>query len=150
MADKDAISLSAVTFRAQLGSLGAQAVAKVSDKTGHLDELRTLIGCDSLGQWLTLQSYAASGACDGTCVQAACDRAIARLVGAAQTALTALDDTRPTVTVQGELTLKDADGDLVPETLAIDMLSGQWDPASSSAQGDMLTGAANATATTIP
>lgn len=152
VAAKDVISLSSVRFRAQLGALGAEAVAKVtaSDKTGHADELRTLMGCDTLSEWLALQSYGQNGACDSTCVQAACDRAIARLVSAAQTALTAQDDARPTLTLRGELSLQDDDGDLVPDTLKADMLTGQWDPAPTAAEGDAVSGAANATAVQIP
>ncbi len=149
MSDSDSIELSSVRFDAQLGALSVQALNKVvsSDKGGDGDEIRAMVGCATLSEWLGGQSYGQAGACDADCVQAACDRAIARLVGAAQTALGALDDTRPTLTLSGELSLSDENGDLVPERLSAQMLTGQWDPAPTASQGDAVSGAADATAT---
>jgi hypothetical protein len=145
---KDLLELTAVRFHAQLGALTAQALTKAvaADKLGHGDEIRALIGCATLSEWLAQQSYAKSSACDASCVQASCDRATARLVGAAQTALMAVDDARPTLTLHGQLVLSDDNGDLVAERLSAATLSGQWDPEPSSGQGDSVSGAANAPA----
>jgi hypothetical protein len=143
---QDAIELASLRVRAQLGSLAAQALTKVvsSDKPGHGEEISALVGCATLGQWLGKQSFANSAVCDASCVQAACDRAAARITGAGQMALLLLDDQRPTLTLQGVLRLGDDDGDLVPEKLSAAAFSGQWDPPSGEVQGDAVSGPANA------
>ena len=56
----------------------------------------------------------------------ACDRAVARLTSAAETALMAVDDSRPTLTLAGELLLSDTDGDLYAEQLSSEALTGEW------------------------
>jgi hypothetical protein len=115
-----------------------------SDKSGDGEEIRALVGCTTLGKWLGKQSLASRAACDASCIQAVCDRAVTRLTGAGQMALLLLDDQRPTLTLQGMLELVDDDGDLLPEKLSATAFSGQWDPPTGTAQGDAVSGPANA------
>jgi hypothetical protein len=103
------------------------------------------MGCTSFGDWLARQNLAQKAACDATCVQAVCDRAVARITGAGQAALLTFDDTRSTLTLQGSFKLADLDGDLIPDQLSADGFSGQWD-AAPAGQADALSGPANATA----
>jgi hypothetical protein len=145
--EQDLLRLSTLHQRAQFGTLSAQALTQVvsSDPGGHGPEIRNLIGCATLGEWLGKQTLPQNAACDGACIQAVCDRALTRLTGAGQTALLAFDQTRPTLTLQGDLELDDADGDLVPEQLTAHAFLGQWDGAMAGAQGDALSAPESAT-----
>lgn len=146
-AKQDTLELSSLHQRAQFGALAAQVLTKVvsADMLGHGVEIRELMGCTSFGDWLARQNLAQKAACDATCVQAVCDRAVARITGAGQAALLTFDDTRSTLTLQGSFKLADLDGDLIPDQLSADGFSGQWD-AAPAGQADALSGPANATA----
>jgi hypothetical protein len=152
VADKDTLELSAVRFRGQLGALATQVLTKVlsPDAGGHGEEIRALVGCATLDEWLQKQSFTDKAACDTSCVKAACERALVRLTGTAQTAWAALDDERPTLTLQGAFELSDDDGDLIPDQMSGDAFLGQWDPAPANSTGDAVSGPASATAVASP
>jgi hypothetical protein len=145
-ADDDVLELSGVRFALPFGALAAQALREVVGvgDSGHGEELRTLVGCTALSSWLAAETYTQGGACDEGCVQATCDRAVARLVSAAESALTALDEARPALVLSGDLELGDSDGDLIAEHMTTDMLSGEWEPAEAGDSGDAVSGAATA------
>jgi hypothetical protein len=146
-AKQDTLELTSLHQRAQFGSLAAQVLTKVvsADTMGQGGEIRALMGCSSLGDWLARQNLAQKAACDAACVQATCDRAVARITGAGQAALLTFDDTRGTLTLQGSFKLADLDGDLVPDQLSAAGFAGQWD-AAAAGQADALSGPASATA----
>jgi hypothetical protein len=146
LSGRDAIALAGVRFELPFGTLAAQVLREVVsfDVAGHGEEIRTLVGCTALSEWLAAQSYPQIGACDEGCVRAACDRAVTRLVSGAETSLTALDETRPTLTLSGEIELGDADGDLAVERLSAPMLSGEWESDTAGETGDAVSGAATA------
>jgi hypothetical protein len=146
LAGRDAIELASVRFELPFGALAAQVLREVVsfDVAGHGEEIRTLVGCTALSEWLAAQSYPQIGACDEGCVRAACDRAVTRLVSGAETSLTALDETRPTLTLSGEIELGDTDGDLMVERLNAQMLSGEWESETAGEAGDAVSGAATA------
>jgi hypothetical protein len=149
--EHDAVEFARVRIAAPLGALGAQVLHRVvsSDASGRRAELRAAIGCATLSAWLVEQSYAGEGPCGEGCVNAACDRAVTLLVNAAETALTALDQARPTLAVYGELALGDDDGDLLAEHMSTDALLCEWESADSDASGDAFSGTATATAMTM-
>lgn len=146
VAAKDTIELSSVRLRVQFGLLATGVLGSVlgGDKGGDGDEIRGLLGCASLEEWLGKQSLISKKICDASCVADVCDRALARVQGAGQAALVALDSTRPTLTLKGELMLEDRDGDLIPEQLTGEAFSGQWDPPASGGSGDAVSGPATA------
>jgi len=82
-------------------------------------------------------------------MRAACDRALTRVMSAAETALLALDGRRPTLTLHGELSLDDADGDLLAERMDTDLLWGGWDAEMEGAEGDFVSGSATADVETL-
>ena len=152
VAGQDAIELSSLSFRAQLGALSAQVMRAVaSTQAGRQGEaIQAELGCSTLGEWLGKQSYPDAPACDDDCLSATCERATARLLGAAETALLALDDTRPLLSLSGTFALDDADGDLLAERLSGDMIDGAWLPAEDGERSDALHGSASATTTPVP
>jgi hypothetical protein len=145
-AERDLIELADASFGLPFGALAAQVLHRVVsfDAAGHGEEIRTAMGCDVLAEWLGEQTFADASACDAGCVQVSCDRAVARLVGAAETALIALDEARPTTTLRGELALGDEDGDLMTETMSSELLSGEWMGETESDPVDAISGPASA------
>ena len=148
LADRDALELTRVRFEAQLGALAAQVVAAVmsTQAPGRGESIHALLGCGTLGSWLHAQSYATAAACGDDCLNAACERAAARLQSAAQTALLATDEARPWLSLSTTFALRDSDGDLIADELSGEALSGEWEAASGSDGGDALSGTISAVA----
>jgi hypothetical protein len=140
-AEQDALEFASVRFALPFGMLAAQVLREVVsfDAAGHGEEMRALVGCASLAQWLTSQSYTQGGACGESCVNATCDRAVTRLVSAAESALHALDEARPTFELWGALELSDDDGDLIAEHMSAERMFGEWEPETGE-WGDILFG----------
>jgi hypothetical protein len=149
LSNQDALELSSVRFDAQLGALASQVASAVMSTTapGRGADIRSTLGCKTLGEWLGQQKYATAAACGKDCLAAACERAASRLLDAADTALSAEDDARPALTLSSTLALHDENGDLIAEKLTGDTLSGEWLPASGSDHGDALSGSVTASAT---
>lgn len=145
---EDTLQLAQAALHAPLGALSSQVLDRVigSGSAGYADEISTTIGCATFETWLLEQSYGQDGACDTACVRAACDRAVTRMASAAKAVLLSLDDSRPTLTLQGQLDLSDDDGDRMAERMSTDRLWGQWDAESASESGDAVFGPATATA----
>jgi hypothetical protein len=144
-AEHDQLMLEPSEIKVAFGALGAQVLRRVftAAAPGHGADLRERMGCDTLGQWLGNATLQHAPACDGDCVFAACDRAVARLLGSAETALLGLDTLRPTITLEGPFQLGDDDGDLKAERMSSDALDGRWSsPTAESTLGDALSGAA--------
>jgi hypothetical protein len=147
--DADELTLEPSELNVAFGALALQVLRRVvsTEVLGHGAELRATLGCDSLREWLTAEPGAS--ACDDGCLQATCERAVARLLGSAETALLGLDEVRPTITLSGPFELGDDDGDLRAERMSSDALVGSWNaPTSEQPIGDALTG--SATVTTSP
>jgi hypothetical protein len=144
--EQDALELTGVRFELPFGALAAQVLDRVVsfDANGEGEALRVLVGCTALTDWLEAQTFAQGGACDEGCVQTTCNHALSRLVSAAEGALTAIDDARPTLVLAGELELGDDDGDLIAEQMSTEMLTGEWEPEAGSDSGDAVFGAATA------
>ena len=143
LADQDIVKLVQVRFRVPFGSLASQVLRRAVSEPeagGRGDELREILGCGTFGQWLSQQALM-QDACDADCVLSTCNRAINSILSAAEAQLLLLDDSRPTMTLSGELRLTDEDGDLVVETLVADALMGSWDGIGAD-PGDPLTGVA--------
>jgi hypothetical protein len=149
--ERDSLELAGVRFELPFGALAVQVLHELLsfDAPGHGAEIRALIGCSSLTEWLASESYGADGTCDEQCMQTACDHAVTRLVSGAESALTALDEARPMIVLSGELALVDDDGDLVAEHMSADELTGEWEPAADETSGDALFGPATAS-TLVP
>jgi hypothetical protein len=145
---EDALQVSSMSFSPQLGALSSQVLRAVMsvDAPGHGDEVRELLGCASLEEWLNDQSYSAGASCDTDCIAEVCERAVARLLSAAESGLLQLDEARPSWTLSGTFALIDQNGDLFSEQMTCDAFSAEWDAAadSSNVQPAMLTGTASA------
>ncbi len=141
--EDDVLVFEGARFALPFGLLGSQVLRQAVSfgANGYGSDIRAQIGCDQLQEWLSWKLYAQEG-CDSGCVQMACDRAVARLTSAAETALMAVDETRPTLTLAGELQLDDTDGDLFAEQLSSEALTGEWNPAEGENDGDVIEGAA--------
>jgi hypothetical protein len=144
VAGQDALQLVGVRFELPFGGLAAQVLHETSSLDAAREEIRALVGETALSTWLAGQSYTEGGACDAGCVQAACEDALTRLVTAAESALIALDATRPTLWLSGELALSDDDGDLIAEHMTTEMLTGEWEPEVGRSAGDEVSGSATA------
>jgi hypothetical protein len=147
--EADRLMLESSELKVAFGALALQALRRAasSDGLGHGAELRAGMGCDRLGEWLASDAVPGASACDEACVAATCERAVARLLGAAETALLGLDLVRPTVTLAGPFELGDDDGDLQAERMSSDALTGSWTaPSSEVPTGDALTGSATVSA----
>ena len=148
-ADVDQLLLEPSQVSVAFGALGLQVLRRVtsSDVVGKGVELRGLLGCSALDEWLASEPVPGASACDQACVEATCERAMARLLGAAETALLGLDTLRPTVTLSGPFELEDDDGDLRAEQMSSEALIGYWSaPSSELPAGDALRGTATASA----
>jgi len=146
-AEADRLMLEPSELKVTFGALAVQVLRRVAttDVLGHGAELRTALGCERLAEWLAVEP--GTSACDDGCLQATCDRAVARLLGAAETALLGLDEVRPTITLAGPFELGDDDGDLQAERMSSDALTGNWrSPNAEQPTGDALTGSATVTA----
>lgn len=131
------------------GALALQVLRRVAstEVLGEGAELRAALGCKTLQDWLLTQAAPGPSTCDQDCIDAMCERAMARLLGAAETALLGLDVVRPTVTLWGPFELDDDDGDLRAEQMNSEELSGKWTaPSSELPDGDRVRGTATATA----
>ncbi|MGD8858798.1 MAG: hypothetical protein PVI30_02230 [Myxococcales bacterium] len=128
----DRLTLRSLHAAVRFGALAGEALRRATStgQYGMGDDLRTVAGCASLQQWLAEQSFDGS-ACDADCLEAACDRTIARLESAAVMALQEIDAARPTLRVDGDFELTDADGDLAVDALDAGQASGVWEPAGS-------------------
>ena len=131
------------------GALALQVMRRVAstEVLGEGAELRAALGCKTLQDWLLTRAAPGPSMCDQECIDAMCERAMARLLGAAETALLGLDVVRPTVTLSGPFELDDEDGDLRAEQMNSEALSGAWTaPSSELPNGDLVCGTATATA----
>jgi len=144
VAGQDALQLTGVRFELPFGGLAAQVLHETSSLDAAREEIRALVGEAALSAWLAGQSYTEGGACDEGCVQTACEDALTRLVSAAEDGLIALDATRPTLWLSGELALSDDDGDLIAEHMSTEMLTGEWEPEVGRSAGDEVSGSATA------
>ncbi|HMI90145.1 MAG TPA: hypothetical protein VK509_02225, partial [Polyangiales bacterium] len=145
--EADRLMLEPSELKVTFGALALQVLRRVAttDVLGHGAELRAQLGCERLAEWLAAEP--GTSACDDGCLQATCDRAVARLLGAAETALLGLDEVRPTITLAGPFELGDDDGDLQAERMSSDALTGSWSaPNAEQPIGDALTGSATVTA----
>jgi hypothetical protein len=149
--DDDLLSLSSVSFRAELGALGVEVLRRVTSSISEGDdEHPDPFGCTALGTWLTGPASLETrltDACDADCLRASCDRAVARITEAAEAALLELDDERPTLVLHADLALHDDDGDLIADSMVSDEMSGEW-PRGSESTDDEVSGSALATAIT--
>jgi hypothetical protein len=148
MADRDVLDVAKLSFRPEFGALATQVLRgelRAEDDGGHLEAVRETLGCAVLKSWLRTQGYPDN--CDASCMERACDRVLAALQDAAEGALSAIDDARPTVAFSGEFTLHDADGDLIAESIECDEFEGEWAAKQKGGRADALSG--NASATTI-
>jgi hypothetical protein len=144
---RDVLDVTRLRFRAQLGALATEVLHGVlqgEDDGGHLEQIRGVLGCSLVSDWLGDQGY--TGACDDDCIDTFCDAVLDRLRVAAEGALHDLDVSRPTLTLEGEFELLDRDGDLVAESMRCGALSGEWPAQRKGARADVVTGTANATA----
>ena len=144
-AEQDQLMLEPSEIKVAFGALSAQVLRRVFsvEVPGEGASLRERMGCDSLDAWLQAAPLLDPAACDHDCVVAACERAVARLLGSAETALLGLDTLRPNVTLEGPFQLGDDDGDLQAERMSSDSLAGRWrSPSAESTIGDAITGTA--------
>jgi hypothetical protein len=143
--EADQLMLEPSELNVAFGALALQVLRRIAstEVVGHGAELRTALGCDRFAQWFRAEPVPGASACDDGCLQATCERAVARLLSAAETALLGLDVVRPTITLSGPFELGDDDGDLRAERMSSDALTGSWNaPNSEVPVGDALTGSA--------
>jgi hypothetical protein len=147
LAEEDLIELDVVRFPLPFGSLATLVVrGLIEDEEGHAPSLRELFGCDTFGTWIaSADPLGAASVCNEACTQLACEQAIETLISEMESALLALDESRPRLSLQGSLELADEDGDLVAERMSSDLLWGEWEPESDAVQGDFVSGSARAT-----
>lgn len=144
-AGKDSVEITEVRFSLPFGALATQSLRTIAGKeTGLAREIAEQLGCDEFVAWRAQQSVGPD-VCNGPCIRAACDRAVGRIVAAAEIAWLALDAQRPRVTLHGTLALEDDDGDLEVERMASDRLWGAWQAASDDTEADFISGSARAT-----
>lgn len=145
-AGKDTVEITRVRFALPFGALAAQSLRTIASKeTGLSREIFEQLGCGELVAWRAVQTVGPF-VCHRDCIRQACDRAVARIVAAAEIAWLALDEQRPRVTLHGTLALEDDDGDLEVERMAADRLWGAWQAASDDTAADFISGSASATA----
>jgi hypothetical protein len=149
--DDDLLALSSVSFRAELGALGAEVLGRVTSSIAEGDgEQPDPFGCMALGTWLTAQTgLPMANACDADCLRATCDRSVSRITEAAKDALLAIDDERPALVLRADLALHDDDGDLIADSMDCDDVSGKWLRGSGS-KDDSVSGSALVTAINDP
>jgi hypothetical protein len=143
-AGKDSVEITEVRFVLPFGALATQSLRTMASRdAGLMRELVGAIGCNAFADWREAQDVGPN-VCHGNCIQAACDRAIGRIVAATEIAWLALDTQRPRVTLHGELMLEDEDGDLDVERMGAALLWGAWEAASDDTVADLISGSATA------
>jgi hypothetical protein len=148
--EDDLLSLSSVSFRAELGALAAEVMGRVTSSISEGDaEQPDPFGCMALGTWWQAldPELPMADACDADCLRAVCDRSIARITEAAEAALLEIDDERPALVLHADLALHDDDGDLIADSMESDEMSGEWLSGPGS-KDDPVSGSALATAIT--
>lgn len=144
-AAKDAVEIVEVRFRLSFGALAAQSLRAMASGEGGIEtELLDDLGCDVFRVWRETQSVGPD-VCHGPCMRAACERALARMLAAAELAWGTVDEQRARVRLHGTLALEDEDGDLDVERIETDLLWGDWEAASADTAADFVSGPAHAT-----
>jgi len=96
------------------------------------------VGCNALNTWVSGRPSLVT-VCEADCVNRACRRAVTDTLAAMTEALSSLDSRRSTISIHGEFTVTDADGDLHPDTLEGESFEGLW-TAPRRTDGDEITG----------
>lgn len=137
--DVDTVEVEALQIDLPLGTLASNVLDAWANSLDHASLGLLLIegaGCDVLAEWID-ENAPLAPLCDEECAQAACIRGLDQLVHAARTALNALDASRPTIELSGEMTLLDEDVDARAETMKAE-LTGPWTRPGDDDPGDIV------------
>jgi hypothetical protein len=131
--------LDIATLSVQLG-VGTYGKLLLSGlKAGAMLDPRSTVGCEIVQDKLKDDAVAAS--CDETCVENACNTAIATLLSQAGVDIGALDTDHPNIGLRGSVFAHDRDGDGVVNELGPAKLSGNWGQAAGADAADLVAGA---------
>jgi hypothetical protein len=147
--DQDVLEADLLSLRIWLGALAAKVLRQAVeiDPEDDAEAPAAVLGCETLEDWLQARAIEGSEACDEACFADVCERAMVRLLAAAEPALVAVDEDRSELRLAGKLVLEDGDGDLLADEIEATELSGEWRADSDGDSGGAaVTGSGRATA----